>query len=195
MSADDNDNLVISLGGINGSARTSNDQDTGEEPTVQVSNTFKPGQKGKGKEKAATKRKSPEAGNTETAGNSKKMKAIGKDKKTVKTDSEKTEKTEKTSATGKTGKSTAKRGPNWTAEEIACLAKEAGSASRVLHGRHGPNLSNQIKEKKWKDIALKVNGVNAGDRTWQQMRKKWQPTSISIFIGRPQSIDWTSHKF
>ena len=183
MSADDiNDNLVISLGGIKVSttARTSNDQDTGEEPSIQVSNTFKPDQKGKSKVKAATNWKSPEAENSDTAGNSEKMK--GKVKKTLKTDSEKPEKTEKTSATGKTGKSTAKRGRNWTAEEIACLAKEAGSASRVLHGRHGPNLSNQFKEKKWKDIALKVNGVNAGDRTWQQVRKKWQDLESSTRV-------------
>ena len=76
---------------------------------------------------------------------------------------------------GKEKKVKTERGRNWTKEEMVCLAKEAGPAFRLLRGRQGPTVTNAMKEKKWKEIATKVNGVNAkGDRTWEQVRKKWQ---------------------
>ena len=78
--------------------------------------------------------------------------------------------------------STTTRAPNWSEEEIAALASEAGKYARIFQSRLTPTITKSYKDGKWVLVARVVNAVTAGknDRSWRKCKKKWQKISQEI---------------
>lgn len=72
------------------------------------------------------------------------------------------------------------RARNFTEEETSIIMKESALHLRLLKGRFGPGVTNEIKEERWIQIAAMVNSINgANDRTWENVRKKFQDVESS----------------
>ena len=67
------------------------------------------------------------------------------------------------------------RARNFDKDETEIIMREAGKVCSTLKGRFNPMVTNEIKQKTWEKITNQVNLLNGvGDRTWTNIRKKWQ---------------------
>ena len=86
-------------------------------------------------------------------------------------------KQKKPSGNGKEKKQKRPRRRNYTTDEMEIVMKLAGKKAKTLNGRLSATITAEKKKKIWSEIARAANGINGiNDRTWKDIRKKWQST-------------------
>lgn len=66
-----------------------------------------------------------------------------------------------------------KRKKNFSQEELTVLVDEVNEHKKVLFEKFSDTLTNEKKEKYWRQIALKINAVSLVERSVDEIRKKW----------------------
>ena len=78
------------------------------------------------------------------------------------------------------GKKNKTRARNFTEDETVVVMEEGKKSRRLLKGRFGPSVTNDLKEERWQQIADNVNQLNGkNDRTWESVRKKFHDVMSS----------------
>jgi len=73
-----------------------------------------------------------------------------------------------------------KRGPNFTSGEVEKLKTEYERRKSILKAKFSSSITHTVKNNQWKQITAEVNKVGTHNRTYEQIKRKWENIQSEI---------------